>query len=131
MKTCNCPNCGAAFDLNIDNIDFAFCPYCGTKFILDDYRSSHRVIDEARIREAETNERIRLKELEIEERKQKMKLFKIIVFVVFAMAGVLMIIIGSLLGNKQEDYYTIAIYGALVLVLSVLIFMVAAAAKSK
>ena len=39
--------------------------------MLDDYRSTHRVVDEARIHETETDRIIRLKELELEEKKRE------------------------------------------------------------
>lgn len=68
MRKCNCPNCNASLDIDDNNRDFAFCQYCGTKIMLDDYRSTHRVVDEARIKEAELEKEIRLRELEIEEK---------------------------------------------------------------
>lgn len=40
--------------------------YCGNKIILDDFRSFHCIIDEARIKEAEAERVVRLKELESE-----------------------------------------------------------------
>ena len=67
MRPCVCPNCNAQISLD-ESRDFGFCQYCGTKIILDDYRSTHRVIDEARIKETETDRIIRLKELELEEK---------------------------------------------------------------
>ena len=70
MKALNCPSCGAQISLD-DNRDFCFCQYCGTKILLDDYRSTHRLVDEARIYESETDRIIRLKELEIEEKKRE------------------------------------------------------------
>ena len=70
MRACQCPNCNAQISLD-DSRDFGFCSYCGTKIMLDDYRSTHRVVDEARIYESETEKLIRLKELELEEKKRE------------------------------------------------------------
>lgn len=70
MRACQCPNCNAQISLD-DSRDFGFCQYCGTKIMLDDYRSTHRVVDEARIKEAETDRLIRLRELEIEEKENE------------------------------------------------------------
>ena len=70
MRACQCPNCNAHISLD-DSRDFGFCQYCGTKIMLDDYRSTHRVVDEARIHETETDRIIRLKELELEEKKRE------------------------------------------------------------
>ena len=56
-----CTNCGA--DLEIDpERKQVFCSYCGTKLIVDDetINITNRIVDEARLREAE----VRLKELE-------------------------------------------------------------------
>lgn len=73
MRTCNCPSCGANITINDENRDFAFCQYCGAKIMLDDFRSTQRIVDEAKIRQAETDRMIRLRELELEERKQNQR----------------------------------------------------------
>ena len=84
MRSCQCPNCNASLTFD-DNREFGFCQYCGTKIILDDYRTMHRVIDEARIKEVE----LCMKELELEENellrghKSRKKAFSIaLVFVI-------------------------------------------------
>jgi DNA-directed RNA polymerase subunit RPC12/RpoP len=63
-----CPDCGA--ELSIDNSrEFAFCSYCGAKIIVhNDNEHIYRNIDEARIKEAETERILRLRELELEEK---------------------------------------------------------------
>lgn len=73
MRACFCPNCGASLKFEDDNRDFGFCQFCGAKIMLDDYRSTHRVVDEARIHEDETNRMIKMREMEaaVQERKQK------------------------------------------------------------
>ncbi len=68
MRSCTCPNCNASLTVDDNNREFAFCQYCGAKIMLDDYRSTHRVVDEAKIKQVETERIIRLRELEIEER---------------------------------------------------------------
>ena len=80
MKTVKltCQNCGANLDVK-DNI--AFCSYCGAKLVIDDenrttthnynYNYTYTKLDEARIRENERKEIIRLKELENEENERK------------------------------------------------------------
>ena len=64
MQSCKCPECGAELEIKDDNRDFLFCQYCGTKIMLDNYRSTQRIIDEARIKEAETQRDIQMKEME-------------------------------------------------------------------
>ncbi len=63
-----CPDCGA--ELSIDNSrEFAFCSYCGAKVMVhNDNEHIYRNIDEARIKEAETERILRLRELELEEK---------------------------------------------------------------
>ena len=65
-----CPECKA--DLNIEEgRTMCYCQYCGTRILIDDNSSTrtYRKIDEARIKEAEVDKAIRLKELEIEQMK--------------------------------------------------------------
>lgn len=69
-----CPECKA--DLNIEEgRKMCYCQYCGTRILIDDNSSTHtyRKIDEARIKEAEADKIIRLKEIELEIIKEKRK----------------------------------------------------------
>lgn len=70
MRSCFCPSCGASLSFEDKNKDFGFCQYCGTKIMLDDYRSTHRIVDEARIQEAENERIIRMREMDIEEKEE-------------------------------------------------------------
>lgn len=63
-----CPECDAVLSIEKDR-NMAFCTYCGAKIMLNNENEHvYRKIDEARIREAELKQMVRLKELEIEER---------------------------------------------------------------
>lgn len=63
-----CPQCGADLSIESDRQQ-AFCGYCGTKVIVNNENEHiYRNIDEARIKESETERLIRLKELELEEK---------------------------------------------------------------
>lgn len=85
-----CPNCGAPVGK-----DAKFCSQCGSPIVIDDgvKRSEHtyRKVDEARIREAEATQLIRLKEIELERLKQleeakeqkRIAMFPIIFLLVF------------------------------------------------
>jgi len=63
-----CPACGA--DISVESTrEFSFCTYCGTKIMMNNENEHiYRNIDEARIKEAETDRMIRLRELELEEK---------------------------------------------------------------
>lgn len=75
MRTCTCPNCGANLNFDDSQKEYAFCQYCGTKIMLDDYRTVNvqRVIDEARLQEDETKRMIQMKELELREKEQQLE----------------------------------------------------------
>lgn len=68
MITTKCTSCGA--DLRIEEgRETFFCQFCGAQQTLEDanhHRYTYRNVDDARIREADAREAIRLKELEIE-----------------------------------------------------------------
>lgn len=68
MRQLVCPSCNANLSIEDDNRDFAFCQYCGAKIMLDDYRTTQRIIDDAKIKQTEYDREIRLKELELEEK---------------------------------------------------------------
>lgn len=99
MVSLKCPECKANLSIEA-NRKQCFCQYCGTQIMIDDGSTSHtyRKVDEARLREAEVNEHIRMRELELEEKKyadkQKTKFFKIKLSIVLAIIGVLMMILG-------------------------------------
>lgn len=105
MRTCNCPSCNANLTIDDENREFAFCQYCGAKIMLDDYRSTHRVIDEAKIKQAEFNREIRLKELNIKEAQmnQKNQLRKALIYIWIGLifAVVLLCLIVLVIGGEN------------------------------
>lgn len=84
-----CPECDAPVTIE-EGHKQCYCKYCGAKILLDDGSTTYtyRNVDAARIREAEINREIRLKELEIEqeERKYKRKVNRIKVLAAIIMA---------------------------------------------
>ena len=68
-----CPECNATLNIEGDRT-YAFCTYCGTKILLNNENEKiYRHIDEAEIKQAETDRIIRLKQLEIAEKKRAEK----------------------------------------------------------
>ena len=65
-RTVKCPSCGGELTVKDENRDFMFCEYCGTKVMLDDYRETHRFVDEARIQESKDAKELELKKMEQE-----------------------------------------------------------------
>lgn len=94
--TCN--NCGAKLDVK-ENI--AFCSYCGEKLLIDDgnktithnYNYTHVKRDEAHIRESERKEKVRLQELQNEE-KQRQRDHRTIYFIFAILIFVMLFSIG-------------------------------------
>lgn len=66
-----CPECGATLDVE-EGRQQIFCSYCGTKVMVqNDNEYIYRHIDEAGVKQAETDRMIRLRELELEEARAK------------------------------------------------------------
>ena len=87
MIKIQCAQCGANMEIEEDR-KICFCTYCGAKMLLDDGTRSYtyRHIDEARIKEAEVNEKIRLKELEIEKDKTRLRNILIVIWITLVIA---------------------------------------------
>lgn len=76
-----CPACGASFNAEEDR-EFSFCTYCGSKIMTtNDNEHIYRNIDEARIKEAETDRMVRMRELEMEEKSNISRKYLIIAWI--------------------------------------------------
>ena len=95
-----CPKCHAPLQEQS-----RFCSHCGTAVLFDDEASrskyTYQEVDDARIREADVKENIRLKELEIEQmklqdeiqqRKQTMQMKLVLMLAFFAILFVLLLL---------------------------------------
>ena len=95
-----CPECGA--ELSVENgREFAYCSYCGTKVIIsNDNEHIYRTIDEASVKQAETDRIVKLKKLEIEAKSKRGRIALIIGWVVifFIVAIVSFVTEGSFMG---------------------------------
>lgn len=118
-----CPECGA--DISIEEgHKQCFCQYCGAKIMIDDGSTTHtyRKVDEARIKEAEVDKLIRLKELEIKqkeaERKGKIKILKIKAVLLLVFTGAIVIIFGQL-----RDYVMLEMCGLFPIIVALFIVM--------
>ena len=87
-----CPNCGASFQADVDQ-EVCFCTYCGTKSMIDN--GTIHIIDEAKIREAEANEKVKLAEIEkarVEEKNYYIFIF-CICLVMAILAAIMLIVL--------------------------------------
>lgn len=114
-----CPECGAEQGIEEGRTQ-AFCSYCGTKFMINNENEQiFRTIDEARIKENETDRLIRLKELELEEKRReeeaRSKKIKMIISLTLGTIGILMLAVGFMMGSASGDgdspYYAMACVG--------------------
>ena len=73
LRVYRCPSCHAQIQID-ENLKKCFCNYCGAMISITDDNSftyTYRKIDEARIREADAKETIRLKEIEAKTEEKK------------------------------------------------------------
>ena len=102
-----CPDCGA--NLNIEEgREQAFCTYCGAKVLIhNENEHIYRHIDEAEVKQAETDYMVKMKKLELAEKirsdAKRSRIFFIVLSIVMGIAGGLMIIIGFMGGNESGD----------------------------
>jgi len=94
-----CPDCGANLPIE-EGREKMFCSYCGAQIIAtNENEHIYRHIDEAKIKEAEMNQAVELKKLEIIERKraaaEKTKKVKIIISVVMGIVGIVLMLAGA------------------------------------
>lgn len=114
-----CPECGAMLEIE-SNRQQAFCTYCGAKVILhNENEHVFRHIDEAGIKQAETDRMVQLKHMEMAERQmqidEKDKKFRIKLAMILGVIGAFMSILGVFLGSASGDgdspFYYVAIFG--------------------
>lgn len=113
LVSIKCPDCGAALDVE-EGRKQLFCSYCGAKVLVDN-ENEHiiRHVDEAEIKKAESNQviqlkraevdkTVQLKKLEIDDRsrieKERVKIIKIITFLVLIIIAVFLFMSGSSMG---------------------------------
>jgi len=102
-----CPDCGATLNIEEGRTQ-AFCTYCGAKVLINNENEHiYRTIDEAGIKQAETDRMVRMKQMELIEKKriadEKTKSLKIKISLALAVVGILMMCIGYLAGHASGD----------------------------
>ena len=107
LVSIKCPECSANLDVE-EGRKHIYCSYCGAEIMLENENEKvYRKIDDARLKEAEVREKVRLKELELEEYKikseevQKKKRIKIAIGLLIT--GGACCFLGFLLGNLSGD----------------------------
>ena len=116
-----CPECGATLNIE-ENRAQAFCTYCGAKVMIQNENEKiYRRIDEAKMKQAETDRMIRLKKMELyeqelAEKKKSRKLQMTIAIIMIVLGGLATFCIMELdiFKSKVEDWgpWTMAICAA-------------------
>lgn len=114
-----CPECGASLPIEEGRTQ-VFCSYCGTKVLVtNENEHIYRHIDEAGIKQAETDRLVKLKQMEIAEKKraasERTKALKIKISLILAAVGIIMMVAGDMLGHSSGDpdsgYYMMSMVG--------------------
>ena len=105
LITIKCPECGATLSIE-DNREQAFCTYCGAKVLIhNENEYIYRQIDEAGVKQAETDRLVRMKQMELLEKKQeeakKQKALKIKLAIIMAFLGIVMMVVAFLTGPEE------------------------------
>lgn len=101
MVSVRCPDCGASLDVEEGRTQL-FCSYCGAKVIIqNDNEYIYRTIDDAEVKQAETQRMVMLKQLEMEEKAKQDKKGYIRIWLGATAILFLLGIIGIM---RQEEY---------------------------
>ena len=101
MISVRCPDCGAALDVEEGRTQL-FCSYCGAKVIIqNDNEYIYRTVDDAGVKQAETQRMVMLKQLEMEEKAKQDKKEYIRIWLG---ATVILFLVG-IIGIMREEYY--------------------------
>lgn len=113
-----CPGCAAV--LSNGDKDVMFCKFCGSKLIIDnDNEHIYKNIDVANVKRAETEQLVKLKQLEMKEKEEEHKKvilkLKIKSSIALAVVGIMMMVIGEIFGSASDDsdsgWYMITMIG--------------------
>lgn len=99
-----CPECGASLSVESTR-EFSFCQYCGTKVILtNENERIYRTIDEAGIKQAETDRLVKMRQLDMEEKANKTKKTMMIVWLAATAILIIIGIIGFSINNSGMEF---------------------------
>ena len=115
LNPLKCPACGASLNAR-EGQKQLFCSYCGTKILVsDENERTYRHIDEAGVRQAETDRLIRLKELELNEKRTSgMSVLRAILtglWIVFLLIIITIVLVKTIKeGFTESDAFLILFY---------------------
>ena len=91
MNSIKCPECNATLPIE-EGRSQCFCSYCGAKIIItNENEHIYRHINEAKVKQAETERLVELKRLELEEKKRKtetrIRILKIVITILLGIVA--------------------------------------------
>lgn len=94
-----CPDCGSTLPVE-EGRNQMFCTYCGSSIVItNENEHIYRNIDEAKVKQAEAEKAIKLKKLEMIEKKReaaaRVKKIKIVISIILGIIGVILILANS------------------------------------
>jgi DNA-directed RNA polymerase subunit RPC12/RpoP len=99
-----CPECGASLSVESTR-EFLFCQYCGTKVMLNNENEHiYRTIDEAGIKQAETDRMVKMRQLDMEEKANKTRKILIIAWLAATATLIILGIIGFSIENSGLEF---------------------------
>lgn len=99
-----CPECGASLSIESTR-EFSFCQYCGTKVILhNENEHIYRTIDEAGIKQAETDRLVKMRQLDMEEKSNSSRKIMIIAWIAAMVILITLGIIGYSIDNTGMEF---------------------------
>ena len=103
-----CPECGQTLSIE-ENRTQAFCSYCGARILISNENEYvFRRVDEAGIRNAETERMVRMREMDLVENNS---MFRKILFIVWVAVSVFMIVMAVVLMSSRDKEGELNIIG--------------------
>lgn len=113
MIALKCPECGAKLQIE-DGRKECFCQYCGHKILLDDgsvdinmnvnTTHTYHKVDDARLKEAEVDKLIRLKELEIKQKELDRKAKGSVIKVLITIVAIFIMCVAEIAYMQRSDW---------------------------
>ena len=107
LNSVKCPECGASLPIEEGRTQ-VFCSYCGTKVIVtNENEHIYRHIDEAGVKQAETNRIVRMRELDLEEQRTAQgNALKKVLTIIWLVLSLIVIAICIVKIAIQDDFTT-------------------------
>ncbi len=115
FNSVKCPECNANLPIEEGRTKI-FCSYCGTPVIISNENEYvYRYVDEAKITQSETEKILRLKNMELSEKRheerEREKALKIKISLILAAIGIIFLIIGFIGGEVNDSLTSFALIG--------------------